>query len=186
MTDLSIAKSPKTDKAALVLPKNFQIPFRLTGFSNSDLVKAMNYVNEFFNSQWYLNELAKIDAKPFYLSEGVRPSEFPVIMEKALAFIPVVRINVAKHRSRKVLAWVGSDSLAMNLNKANIKRPVGSLSGSIGHELIHILDRFSPREFGHGSNKRTKAKEASAPYWHGTKIKEYVTLRESGKIVGIG
>lgn len=184
MKDLSIAKSPSNEPVEFKgIPEKLVVPFRLIGAPAKGMEEAIQYVNDFFNSQWYLNELAKIGEKPFYLSKNVMPREFPGIMQTALKFIPVVRVNVAKHRSGKVLAWVGSDSLAMNLNKTNIKRPIASLAGSVGHEFIHILDRFTPREFGHGSNTWTKAKLASCPYWHGTKIKEYVTLREAGKLI---
>ena len=71
----------------------------------------------------------------------------------------------------KALAYVNDDK-TIYLNSRKLNRSIPSISGSIAHEVIHILDnRYKEVSMGHGNNSPIN-KENTAPYWIGKKVYE--------------
>lgn len=83
-------------------------------------------------------------------------------------------------------AWKFSAAVAMTkgthiwLNKYKLNRSVGSIVGSIVHELSHIVDgKFKNQYYGHGNNYRygkdfPVGKRRTTPYLFGEIARDYV------------
>lgn len=76
-------------------------------------------------------------------------------------------------RWSRALAMVRSDRV-IELNVRKLNRSDSSISGSIMHELIHVLDREVLASMGHGNNNR-KGKMFTVPYFCGKLAKQILS-----------
>ena len=80
-------------------------------------------------------------------------------------------IRTYKTMNRRVLAKT-VDAKGFYVNTLRINRTQADINGTCGHELIHCIDRVTPKYvFGHGDNSPNK-KGAAFPYWFGSYIKK--------------
>lgn len=80
-------------------------------------------------------------------------------------------IRTYKTANLRVLAKT-TDSKGFYVNTYRINRTQADINGTCGHELIHCIDRVTPKYvFGHGDNSPNK-KGNSFPYWFGSYVKK--------------
>lgn len=155
------------------------IPFKeKTG--NTELYQAAMIVNAYVRSDAFKEDLRAYPHRFFDMAD-IGPNEFIMILIETFEKyqLPAVHIKTKWIFLKSVYATVYSgEPNAMYLNSRNLRRysdkkkNIASLSGTLGHEFIHILDSYSPKIFWHGDNNPV-GKEMTLPYWFGRCVQQY-------------
>jgi hypothetical protein len=155
------------------------IPFKeKTG--NPDIYSAMAIVNSYVRSSEFKADLRNYPHRYFDMAD-IGPNEFIMILVETFEKynLPAIHVRTKFMWLKRVYACVyAGEPNTMYLNSRTLKRSsdkknnVASLAGTIGHELIHILDSYSPKIFWHGDNNPV-GKEMTLPYWFGRCVQQY-------------
>ena len=151
--------------------------------SETALIVAADKVNKLFNDdRFYQQIIARHDDEFEYSYDDTDRVTGPELVEIIKWYInqdyPRVYIRGFSpgwfSRFRRAYAYVSrKNHCRININLRYMNRSLGSLCGTVAHELIHLIDYKHPASFGHGSNSRT-GKQESVPYWIGALVKEII------------
>lgn len=163
------------------------IPFK-PRFLNKHVEKAINIIPKFLESNFLVHEIHELSKKRdlFEFSNvTVLESQSIIISNLGPGRIRVINIYAKFMWSFKAYASTVKNDITINTNKLNrYKDPrenIASISGTICHELIHVIDYYDPHRFGHNGNKST-GKQETMPYWYGATCEKFALLILEGKL----
>lgn len=130
--------------------------------SNNNLKAAVEYVNQIFGYEYFLNTIYK--QKYFYMSD-LTPKAIVDIIHDTDLFLSIELYCSLYLKDNALVYDDPEDARIIHLNKWTLNRPVHSLSNTLMHQCVHALNAAHPAHyFGHGDNNPV-GKETTAPYW---------------------